>query len=127
GTCVQRFSDIFEQTHRAAFENGSLARLCMKAFDDPHAAERFRQPASHFRIDLAAFAENRTNPSECPLKYAAKHGEKSQRKEGQGRIDFEQQNEGDDRRENASDELDKAGPDQIADTLDIGHDPGYER
>ncbi len=60
----QRLRDVAEQTMRAFGEDELFALFCRVRLDDADAAERFAEAARHFRIDLAAFAEERTQAFE---------------------------------------------------------------
>ena len=51
--------DVPEQAVRALGEHQFFALLGGVGLDDADAAERFGEPAGHFRVDLAALAEQR--------------------------------------------------------------------
>jgi hypothetical protein len=113
---------VIEQPLHAAGEDLGFARFGMIALHHAHAAERFRQPAGHVRVDLAALAENRADLGEGHLHDV---GERQDERRGEARhrrTDGHQHAQRDQRRHQSAHEIQEAGSDQIAHALDVGHD-----
>ena len=93
---------------------------------DADAAERFGQAARDFSGDLAAFAEQGTQPLEGHGHAAAEDAQGDDRGERQPPVQIEQVRERRDRSDDAAGELDQAGADEVPDPLGVVHDAREE-
>ena len=103
-------------------EDELFALLRGVGLDDADAAERFGQAAGDFGVDLAAFAEQRTQPLERQRHAAAEDRQRDDRGERQAPVQIEQVRERGDRGDDAAGELDEAGADEIPDPFGVVHD-----
>ena len=111
---------------RALGEDDLFAFLRRVGFDDAHAAERLGEPAGDLRVDLAALAEERAQLLERHRHAAAEDAEDQDRDGGQLPVDVDQDDEGDDRGDHRSGQLDDTGADEVPDAFRVGHDPRDE-
>ncbi len=78
------------------------------ALDDAHAAERFRQAARDFGVDLAALAKDGTDGLESVLQNKDKHAQHGEYRERNRDAAMQQVDEGENRGEHAAEELHQA-------------------
>ena len=103
-------------------EDQLLALLRRVGLDDADAAERLVQPAGHFRVDLAALAEERPEPLERQRHRAAEGGERDDGDRRQAPVQIEEIRERGNGGDDAADELDETDADQVPDAFRVGHD-----
>ena len=93
------------------------------ALDDAHAAQRFRQPAGDFGVDLAALAEDGADGLERLAQDAAPKTEHDREREpvisGLMRSSMTRAMNGG---QQPAEELDQTGADQVAHAFHVGHD-----
>ena len=126
GRGSQRPHDVLEQPPHAAGENLFFALFSVVSLDDPHAAQGFGEPSGNFSVDLASFAEDRSNDCECPVQSERKTTERTNRNQGQRCADAQQQGERNAGSDQASRKIDQTSSQQIANALDVAHDAGHQ-
>ena len=117
-----RLGDVAEELVRAAREHQSLARLGHVDLHQTHAADRLGEPAGDFGVDRAAFAEERTEARERLHHHRAEREQDEQRGARQLPVQIEQNDDRDQRRHDAAEELNQPRADEIAHALGVAHD-----
>ena len=77
----------------------------------------------HLRVDLAALAEQRTQPLERQRHRAAEHRQRHERGQRQAPVQIEEIRERGDRGHDAAGELHEPGADEVPDPFGVVHDP----
>ena len=122
----ERADDVFEEALDATSEDARLAFLGVVALDNANATEGFGEAASDLGVNLGALAKDGADSAEG-LKYQAE----DKWCDGKGEeailgVDTNEDDEGEYGSEDAADEVEQAGADEVADAFDIGHDAGDE-
>ena len=125
-TSGKRLQNVLEQPLDSPAKSFLLALLGVIPLDHAHAPQRFRQAPRDLRVDLRPLAEDGANRPESPLHGKPKHGEHRNRQSGHADIDFDQHDEGKERRQKRADELHQARPEQVSSPFDVAHDAGDE-
>ena len=103
-------------------ENQLLAFLRRVSLDDPDAAKRFAEASRHFRIDLAALAEEWAKAFECRRHADAERGEDHDGHGGQAPVQIEKDADRHDGGQDRTGQLYETRPNEIADALGVRHD-----
>ncbi len=122
----ERRDDVLEEAVGAGGEDFGLAGLGVVALDDADAAKGFGEAAGDLGVDLGALAEDGADGLEGALEDEAKEEEDDEGDERHLNAEFDEIDEGEDGGENAAEEVDDAGSDEVTDTFDVGHDAGDE-
>ena len=123
----ERLHHVLQKPLNTCRKNSGFAIFGVIALDDTHAAERFRQAARDFRVDLTALAEDGTNGLECILQNEHKNAEHRKHRERDRNAAMQEINKGEYRSQHAAQELHQPGADQIAHAFDVGHDARHQR
>ena len=121
-SCREGPHDVVQQPHDALRKYALLAGFGAITLYDADAAERFGEPAGDFGVDLAALPKNRADGLKSLFQRECKAGEKSESKQRHHGADLEQDYEGNGSGDQATHEIDQAGPYQVANAFDVGHD-----
>ena len=123
----ERVDDVLEKAIDAAGKDFGLAVFGVVALDDANAAERFGEAAGDFGVDLGALAEDGADDLEGALQNERKGGHDDEGQQRHADRHVHEVGEGEDGGEDAADEVDDAGADEVADAFDVVHDAGDER
>jgi len=118
--------DVLEETVDAGGEDGRFAGFGVVALDDTDAAERFGEAAGDFGVDLGALAEDGADDLEGSLEDEGEGGHDDEGQQRHAYGDVHEVGEGEQRGEDATDEVDDTGADEVADAFDVVHDAGDE-
>ena len=121
-----RPGDVAEEPVDPLGEDQGLAPLGAVGLDHPHARERLGQAAGDLGVDLGALAEERPQRLERVEENQAEERQDGERDQRELRVQIEEDAEGEDRRDQAAEDLDEAGAHEVADALGVGHDPGEQ-
>jgi len=126
GLRSERADDVLEESVDTGGEDGGLALFGVVALNDSDAAERFGEAAGDFCVDLGSLAEDGADHLEGSLQDEGegRHDDEGQQRHANG--DVHQVGEGQERGENASDKVDDAGADEVANSFDVVHDASDE-
>ncbi len=118
----QSLHHVVQQTAHAAGEDFFLAFLSVITLDHADAAERFRQPARNFGIDLSTLPENWTDRRERLIQSDGKAEQKAECQQGHDRTDAKQHDHRYAGGQHSSNQIDQSGTEQISDSFYVGHD-----
>ncbi len=98
----------------------------MVALDDADATERFGKAAGDLGVDLGALTEDGADGLEGTLENKSKDHQDDKGDERHLHAELDEVDKGEDGGEQAAEEVDNAGADEVADAFDVGHDAGDE-
>ena len=126
GLRSERGDDVLEEAVGAAGEDIGFAGFGVIALDDANASEGLGEAAGNFGVDLGTFAEDGADGLEGTLKDDAEDDEDDEGDKRHLNAELDEIDESEEGGEDAAEEVDDAGADEVTDAFDVSHDAGDE-
>ena len=118
----ESLQNVIEQPLDSARENFFLARFRVVTLHHANAAQRFREPAGNFCIDLRPRAKDRANRLERAVQSQSKNQENGKRHGGHAGADPQEDDHGKNRSQNSPGKLNEPGANEVSHAFDVAHD-----